>query len=112
VRHANAESHAIDTAIHPQDATMNITHSRFTISTIAVAACATVALVAAEPAQAQATEPSVQRIEIVGQRLVPLQRIVIVGKRQAEPEVQRIVIVGQRLRAERVAVVNQKAAAL
>ena len=47
---------------------MNISNSRFTISTIAVAACAMVALVAAEPAQAQATEPSLQRVEIVGQR--------------------------------------------
>jgi hypothetical protein len=98
--------------MHLQEATMNITRSRFTISTTALAACAMVALVAAEPAHAQATEPSVQRIEIVGQRAVPLQRIVIVGKRQAEPDVQRIVIVGQRLRSERVAVTSHKPAAL
>lgn len=112
MRRVNDESHAIDTAMHAKEITMNITGSRFTISTIAVAACAMVALVAAEPAQAQATEPSVQRIEIVGQRAVPLQRIVIVGKRQADTEVQRIVIIGQRLRAERVAVISHKAAAL
>jgi hypothetical protein len=99
-----AESRAIDTAMRPQEPTMNIAKSRFTIGSIAVAAFAMVALVAAEPAQAQNTAPSVQRIEIVAQRVVPLQRIVIVGKRQAEPEVQRIVIVGKRLRAERVAV--------
>lgn len=84
---------------------MKLTHSRFTISTMVVAVCAMVALVAAESSQAQTVAPSVQRIEIVGQRLATpeVQRIVIVGKRQAEPEVQRIVIVGQRLRAEPVA---------
>jgi len=91
---------------------MNFANSRFTISTIAVAACAMVALVAAEPAHAQAVAPTVQRIEIVGQRIVPLQRIEIVGKRQTEPAVQRIVITGQRLRDERMAVASQKAPAL
>ena len=106
---------------------MNIANSRFTISTIAVAACAMVALVAVESAQAQTAEPSVQRIEIVGPRLVPLQQIVIVGKRQAEPEVQqiaivgkrqtepevqRIVITGQRLHAEHVAAAAGKATPL
>ncbi len=90
---------------------MNIATSRFTISTIAVATCAMVALVAAEPARAQGTAPAVQRIEIVGQRSVPVQRIVIVGKRQAEPAVQRIVITGQRLRVERVAEAEPKAPA-
>ena len=64
---------------------MNIATSRFTISTILAAACAMVALVAAEPAHAQGAAPTVQRIEIVGQRIAPTQRIVIVGKRQAEP---------------------------
>lgn len=73
---------------------MNIATSRFTISTMMVAACAMVALAAAEPAQAQSAAPAVQRIEIIGQRLVPLQRIVIVG---------------QRPRAERVAMVEPKA---
>ena len=97
---------------------MKLSHSRFTISTLAVAACAMVALVAAESTQAQTVAPAVQRIEIIGQRLAPVQqivivgkrqaapevqRVVIVGKRQAEPEVQRVVIVGQRLRAEPVA---------
>ena len=94
---------------------MNILNSRFTISTVAVAACAMVALVVAEPAQAQTpvqASASVQRIEIVGRRLVPLQRIEIVGKRIAEPGVQRIVIVGQRLRDERVALAADKARAL
>ena len=85
---------------------MNIATSRFTISTILAAACAMVALVAAQPAHAQGAAPSVQRIEIVGQRVAPTQRIVIVGKRQAEPAVQRIVIVSQRQRTERVAVVG------
>jgi hypothetical protein len=111
-RGVNAESHAIDTATAHREPTMNIAHSRFTISTIAVAACAMVALVAAAPAQAQAAEAGVQRIEIVGQRPIPLQRIEIVGKRIAEPGVQRIEIVGQRLRSERVAAAVQKAAAL
>ena len=90
---------------------MNIAHSRFTISTMAVAACAMVALAATAPVQAETT-PALQRIEIVGQRLIPLQRIEIVGKRVAEPGVQRIVIVGQRQRAERVALVAPKSAAL
>ena len=83
---------------------MNLSNSRFTISTMAVAVCAMVALVAAESSHAQTAVPSLQRIEIVGKRLAApeVQRIVIVGKRQAEPEVQRIVIVGQRLRAEPV----------
>jgi len=85
---------------------MNIATSRFTISTILAAACAMVALVAAQPAHAQGAAPSVQRIEIVGQRVAPTQRIVIVGKQQAEPAVQRIVIVSQRQRTERVAVVG------
>ncbi len=88
---------------------MNIATSRFTISTILVAACAMVALVAAEPAHAQGAATSVQRIEVVGQRIAPTQRIAIVGKRQAEPAVQRIVIVGQRQRSERVAVVGDAA---
>ncbi len=88
---------------------MNIATSRFTISTILAAACAMVALVAAEPAHAQGAAPNVQRIEIVGQRVAPTQRIVIVGKRQAEPTLQRIVIVGQRQRTERVAVVGDAA---
>lgn len=73
---------------------MNIATGRFTISAMAVAACAMVALAAAEPAQAQSAAPAVQRIEIIGQRLVP---------------VQRIVIVGQRVRAERVATAAPKA---
>jgi ABC-type ATPase with predicted acetyltransferase domain len=63
---------------------MNLSTSRFTISTMAVAVCAMLALVAAETAQAQAArtvESPVQRIEIVGQRL-PVQRIEIVGQRQ------------------------------
>ena len=72
---------------------MNIATTRFTISTMTVAACAMVALAATEPAQAQSATPAVQRIEIIGQRLVP---------------VQRIVIVGQRVRAERVATVAPK----
>ncbi len=88
---------------------MNIATSRFTISTILAAACAMVALVAAQPAHAQSAAPSVQRIEIVGQRIAPTQRIVIVGKRQAEPTVQRVVIVGQRQRSERVAGVDEAA---
>jgi hypothetical protein len=93
---------------------MKLTNSRFTISTMAVAACAMVALVAAESAHAQTATPAVQRIEIVGQRLAPVQQIVIVGKRQAAPEVQRVVIVGQRLRAEpaNLAAVTSKPAAL
>ena len=86
---------------------MNLATNRFTISTMAVAACAMVALVAAEPARAQSAAPSVQRIEIVGQRSVPVQRIEIVGKRIAAPTVQRIEIVGQRQRAERVVAVSQ-----
>ena len=76
---------------------MNIATSRFTISTMMVAACAMLALAAAEPAQAQSAAPAVQRIEIIGQRLVPLQRIVIVG---------------QRVRAERVTMAAPKAARL
>jgi hypothetical protein len=88
---------------------MNIATSRFTISTILAAACAMVALIVAQPAHAQGAAPSVQRIEIVGQRVAPPQRIVIVGKRQAEPTLQRIVIVGQRQRTERVAVVGDAA---
>jgi hypothetical protein len=110
----NAESQAIDNAAPTQEPTMTIANSRFTIATIAVAACATVALVVAAPAQAQTAAPaaSVQRIEIVGQRLVPLQRIEIVGKRIAEPGVQRIVIIGQRLPSERVAAAAHKAPAL
>lgn len=88
---------------------MNIATSRFTISTMAVAACAMVALAGTEPVQAQSTTPAVQRIEIVGQRVVPLQQIVIVGRRSAEPPVQRILIVGQRPRAERVAMVEPRA---
>lgn len=91
---------------------MNIATSRFTISTMTVAACAMLALVAAETVQAQTTEPAVQRIEIVGQRHVPVQRIVIVGQRKAEPAVQRIVIVGQRQRSERVAAASAEAPAL
>ena len=104
---------------------MNTTNNRFTISTITVALCVVVALVAAESAQAQATEPSVQRVETVGQRPVPVQRIeiigkriptlhtfVVVGQRQAEPGVQRIVIVGQRQRPERVAAASPRAPAL
>ena len=91
---------------------MNIATSRFTISTMAVAAAAMVALSAAEPVRAQTTEPAVQRIEIVGQRSVPVQRIVIIGQRKAEPTVQRIEIVGQRQRGERVATVKPKAPAL
>lgn len=81
---------------------MNLANSRFTISTMVFAACAVMALVAAESVQAQSATPAVQRIVIVGKRLAAteVQRIVIVGKRQAEPEVQRVVIVGQRLRAE------------
>lgn len=88
---------------------MNIATSRFTISTMAVAACAMVALAAAEPAQAQGATPALQRIEIVGQRAVPLQQIVIVGRRLAPTPVQRIVIVGQRQRVERVAMAEAKA---
>ena len=91
---------------------MNIATSRFTISTMAVAAAVMVALSAAEPVRAQTAEPAVQRIEIVGQRSVPVQRIVIVGQRKAEPAVQRIEIVGQRQRSERVATVKPKAPAL
>ena len=94
---------------------MNIANSRFTIATIAVAACAMVALVVAAPAQAQTAAPaaaSVQRIEIFGQRLVPLQRIEIVGKRIAEPGVQRIVIIGHRQPSERVAAAAHRAPAL
>jgi hypothetical protein len=88
---------------------MNIATSRFTISTILAAVCAMAALVAAEPAHAQSAAPSMQRIEIVGHRIAPTQRIVIVGKRQAEPTLQRIEIVGQRQRAERVAIVGDAA---
>lgn len=73
---------------------MNIATSRFTISTMTVAACAMVALAVTEPAQAQSAAPAVQRIEIIGQRLAPVQRIVIVGQRQ---------------RAERVAMAEPKA---
>ena len=73
---------------------MNHATNRFTISTMAVAACAMVALVAAEPARAQSAAPSVQRIEIVGQRIAP-------------PAVQRIEIVGQRNRTERVVAVSR-----
>ncbi|HEY6087387.1 MAG TPA: hypothetical protein VIV84_06600 [Burkholderiaceae bacterium] len=91
---------------------MNIAASRFTISTMAVAACAMLALVAAETVQAQTAEPAVQRIEIVGQRLVPVQRIVIVGQRNIEPAVQRIEIIGQRRRSEHVAVAGAKVPAL
>ena len=87
---------------------MNIATSRFTISTMAVAVCAMVALAAAEPVQAQSATPAVQRIEIIGQRAAPVQQIVIVGRRLAEPQVQRIVIVGQRPRAERVAMLQAK----
>jgi hypothetical protein len=87
---------------------MNIATSRFTISTMTVAACAMVALVAAEPAQAQ-TGAAVQRIEIIGQRIPTLHRFVVVGQRSAAPTVQRIEIVGQRQSAERVAAANRKA---
>jgi hypothetical protein len=87
---------------------MNIATSRFTISTIAVAVCAMVALVAAEPVQAQ-TQPSVQRIEIVGQRIPTLHRFVVVGQRAAAPSVQRIEIVGRRQPAEQVAVASRRA---
>lgn len=89
---------------------MNTATSRFTISTIAVAACAMVALVAAEPARAHESSASpvalsapLQRIEIVGRRPAPAQRIEVVGRRAAEPGLQRIEIVGKRLRNERVA---------
>ncbi len=78
---------------------MNLATHRFTISTMAVSACAMVALVAAEPAQAQSAAPSVQRIEIVGKRI-------------AQPAVQRIEIIGQRPHSERVAVGSHKAPAL
>lgn len=98
---------------------MNIATSRFTISTICVAACAMVALVAAGPAQAREQAASatpltapLQRIEIVGRRTAPVQRIEIVGRRAAEPAVQRIVIVGQRQRSERVAAASAAAPAL
>ena len=91
---------------------MNLATHRFTISTMAVSACAMVALVAAEPAQAQSAAPSVQRIEIVGQRSVPVQRIEIVGKRIAQPAVQRIENIGQRPHSERVVVGSHKAPAL
>jgi hypothetical protein len=91
---------------------MNLSTSRFTISTMAVAVCAMLALVAAETAQAQAArtvESPVQRIEIVGQRL-PVQRIEIVGQRLP---VQRIEIVGQRQRPEaRTAAATNKTLAL
>jgi len=90
---------------------MNIAHSRFTISTMAVAACAAVALIATAPAQAQ-TDIPLQRIEVVGHRAVALQRIEIVGQRSAQPSVQRIVIVGQRQHAQRVASVAHKASSL
>lgn len=90
---------------------MNLTTHRFTISTMLVAICATVALVGAESVQAEPSVP-LQRIEIVGQRFVPTQQIVIVGQRHAEPAVQRIVIVGQRVRGERLAAVNFKVPAL
>lgn len=91
---------------------MNIATSRFTIGTILAAICAVVALVAAQPAHAQSAVPSVQRIEIVGQRIAPMQRIVIVGKRQPAPAVQRIVIVGQRQRSEHVATAGDAASRL
>ncbi len=91
---------------------MIIASSRFTIATIAVAACAMLALIMAEPARAESAVPSVQRIEIVGQRITPTQRIVIVGKRRVEPTVQRIEIVGHRQRSERVAVVGDVAPSL
>lgn len=81
---------------------MNIANSRFTIATIAVAACAMVALVVAAPAQAQTAAPAA----------VSVQRIVIVGKRIAEPGVQRIVIVGHRQPSERVAAAAHRAPAL
>jgi len=90
---------------------MNIAHSRFTIATMTAAGGAVLALVAAEPAQA-CPVAAAQRVEIVGQRLVPLQRVVIVGKRQAEPAVQRIEIVGQRQHPQRVAALGAKAATL
>jgi len=91
---------------------MNIATNRFTISTMAVAVCAMLALAAAETVQAQTAEPAVQRIEIVGQRQMPVQRIVIVGQRKAEPAVQRIEIIGQRQRSEHVAEAGAKASAL
>lgn len=90
---------------------MNLTTRRFTISTMLVAACATVALVGAESAQAHPSVP-LQRIEVVGQRFVPTQQIVIVGQRQAEPAVQRIVIVGQRQRSQTLATAGLKARTL
>lgn len=90
---------------------MNIATSRFTISTIAVAACATLALIATAPAQAQ-TDIPLQRIEVVGHRAVPLQRIEIVGKRSAEAKAQRIEIVGQRTQVRQVALVAHKAPSL
>ncbi len=67
---------------------MNIATSRFTISTMAMAVCAMVALAAAEPAQAQA-QPPLQRIEIVGQRVATLHRFVVVGQRQPAARVVR-----------------------
>ncbi len=89
---------------------MTIATHRLTISTLAVAVCAMVALVAAEPVQAREQGASapvlsapLQRIEIVGRRAPPVQRIEIVGRRALEPGVQRIVIIGQRQRTERVA---------
>ena len=80
---------------------MNIATRRFTISTMAVAACAMAALVAAEPAQASEKNASPVVMS------APLQRIEIVGRRA--PPVQRIVIVGQRLRTEQVAAAEAKA---
>lgn len=76
---------------------MNIAIHRLTISTLAVAVCAMLALVAAEPVQAREQGASAPALS------APLQRIEIVGRRASEPGVQRIVIVGQRQRAERVA---------
>jgi hypothetical protein len=92
---------------------MNIATHRFTISTMVVAVCAMVALVAAEPAQAQAqASPPVQRIEVVGQRVATLHRFVVVGQRKGVPTVQRIEIVGRRQPTERVAAAPAGAPAL
>jgi len=107
----SADSHAIDTEHPAQEITMNLANSRFTISTMAVAACAMVALVAAESSHAQPATPGEQRIEIVGQRPAPVQQVVIVGKRQAAPEVQRVVIVGKRpaeAQVQRVVIIGQR----
>ena len=90
---------------------MNLAAHRFTLSTLLVAACATVALVGAESVHAQPPVP-LQRIEIVGQRFVPTQLVVIVGQRYAEPALQRSVVVGERQRGERVAAAGLKARAL